>query len=199
LYDGRSYQFFVVSFGLNISNAAFGKSLEVVLNNYSVPCRFLNDIHTYVDDILISSPSFNDHIITLKWIFNKISQASLNLKFKKCHFNKQQIKFLGHFISSGMLMDPDKVKAIQNFPDPRNKKYLQSFFGFCNFYRKFSQNHSFLLHPLSHLICKDTPWTFLEQNRLAFIKIKTVFSNQISLTHPNFNIPFCLQIDVFYK
>lgn len=161
LYDGCSYQFCVVSFGLNISNAAFGKGLEVAFNAYSVPCPSPNDIHTSVDDILISSPSFNYHITTLKWIFNKISQAGLTLKLKKCHFNKQQIKFLGYFISpSGMILDPDKVKAIQNFHDPRNKKDLQSFFGFCNFYRKFSQNPSSLLHSLSHLICKDTPWTF---------------------------------------
>jgi len=86
LYDGRSYQFCVVPFGLNISNAAFGKGLEVALNNYSVPCPSPNDIHTYVDDILISSPSFNDHINTLKWIFNKISQGGLTLKLKKMSF-----------------------------------------------------------------------------------------------------------------
>jgi len=95
-------------------------------------------------------------------------------------------------------MDPDKVNALQNFPEPRNKKDLQSFFGFCNFYRKFSQNHSSLLHPLSHLICKDTPWTFTEQNKIDFQKIKDAFSLQISLTHPNFNIPFCIQTDASY-
>jgi len=158
LYNERSYQFCVVPFGLIISNAAFGKGLEAALNNYTIPCPSPNDIHTYVNDILLSSPSFEAHLDTLEWIFHKISQAGLTLKFKKCHFHKQQIKFLGHFISpTGMIMDPGKVKALQNFPEPRNKKDLQSFFGFCNFYRKFSQNHSSLLHPLSHLICKDTP------------------------------------------
>lgn len=199
LYDGRSYQFCVVPFGLNISNAAFGKGLETALSNYSIPCTSPNDIHTYVDDILVSSPSFESHLDTLEWIFHKISQSGLTLKFKKCHFIKQQIKFLGHFISpKGMVMDPDKIKALQNFPEPRNKKDLQSFFGFCNFYRKFSQNHSSLLHPLSHLICKDTPWAFTEQNKLDFQKIKDAFSLQISLTHPNFNIPFCIQTDASY-
>lgn len=199
LYDGRSYQFCVVPFGLNISNAAFGKGLEAALNNYSQQCPFPNDIHTYVDDILLSSSSFENHIITLEWIFHKISLAGLTLKLTKCHFNKQQIKFLGHFISpQGTVMDPDKVKALQNFPEPRNKKDLQSFFGFCNFYRKFSQNHSSLLHPLSHLIHKDTPWNFTAQNKIDFQKIKTAFSLQISLTHPNFNIPFCIQTDASY-
>jgi len=128
LYNERSYQFCVVPFGLIISNAAFGKGLEAALNNYTIPCPSPNDIHTYVNDILLSSPSFEAHLETLEWIFHKISQAGLTLKFKKCHFHKQQIKFLGHFISpTGMIMDPGKVRALQNFPEPRNKKDLQSF------------------------------------------------------------------------
>ncbi|VVC38660.1 Reverse transcriptase domain, partial [Cinara cedri] len=135
LYDGRSYQFCVVPFGLNISNAAFGKGLEAALNNFTVPCPFPNDIHTYVDDILISSQSFQNQLISLEWIFQKISLSNLTLKFKKCHFLKAQIKFLGHFVSSsGTIMDPDKIIALKNFPEPRNRKDLQSFFGFCNFY-----------------------------------------------------------------
>jgi len=67
---------------LNISNAAFGKGLEAALNNYSVPCPSPDDIHTYVDGILISSVSFEKHLNTLEWIFHKISQAGLTLKFK---------------------------------------------------------------------------------------------------------------------
>lgn len=95
-------------------------------------------------------------------------------------------------------MDPDKVEVLQNFPEPLNKKDHQSFFGFCNFYRKFSQHHSSLLHPLSNLICKETPWTFTEQNKIDFQKIKTAFSRQVSLTHPDFNSPFCIQMDASY-
>lgn len=196
LYDGRSYQFCVVPFGLNISNAAFGKGLEAALNDSTVPCPFPNDIHTYVDDILVSSQSFQNHLISLDWIFQKISLSGLTLKFKKCHFFKAQIKFLGHFVSvSGTIMDPEKVVALKKFPEPRNKKDLQSFFGFCNFYRKFSQHHSQLLHPLSHLLKKGVPWSFKNEEKIAYDKIKDAFSAQIALTHPDFNLPFCIQTD----
>ncbi|KAL4122637.1 hypothetical protein QTP88_014927 [Uroleucon formosanum] len=68
-------QFCVVPFGLNISNAAFGKGLEAALNNYSIPCTSPNDIHTYVDDILLSSHSFESHLNTLEWIFHKIARV----------------------------------------------------------------------------------------------------------------------------
>lgn len=196
LHDGRSYQFCVVPFGLNVSNAAFSKGLEAALNNSSTPSPLPNDIHTYVDDILISSASFEDHVRTLEWVCEKISLAGLTLKFKKCHFNREKIKFLGHFISAGgVVMDPDKVQALKNFPEPRNRKDLQAFFGFCNFYRKFSQNHSALLHPLSHLLKKETCWFFKNNEKEAFEKIKSTFSDQVALTHPNFNKTFCIQTD----
>lgn len=87
----------MVPLGLNISNTAFGKGLEAALNNDSIPCPAPNDIHTYVDDIIISSSSFESQILTLEWIFQKISQVGLTLKLKKCRFNKQEIKFSWSF------------------------------------------------------------------------------------------------------
>lgn len=199
LYEGRSYQFCVVPFGLNISNAAFGKGLEVALSSTTpdlISSILPEDIHIYVDDILIASETFEQHMNSLQWVFERISLAKLTLKFKKCHFMQKQIKFLGHLISpGGMTMDSDKIIAIQQFPEPRNKKDLQSFFGFCNFYRKFSKNHSSLLHPLSHLVKKGVTWKFAEGEKTAFNKIKSAFSNQILLTHPDFNIKFCIQTD----
>lgn len=83
----RGHTSLVLSFVLNISNASFGKGLEAAFNNSTVPCPFLNDLHTYVDDILVSYQSFQ-----------KISIAGFTLKFKKCNFVKSQIKFLGHFL-----------------------------------------------------------------------------------------------------
>lgn len=69
LYDGRSYQFCVVPFGLNISNAAFGKGLEMTFSNSSISeldVLFPKDIHIYVDDILISSQTFDQHLNNLQ-------------------------------------------------------------------------------------------------------------------------------------
>lgn len=201
LYDGRSYQFRVVPFGLNVSNAAFGRGLEVAfsssdskLNNNNIVCP--QDVHIYVDDILIASTTFEEHLQSLKWVFEKIQYVGMTLKFKKCIFLKNNIKFLGHFVSArGIVMDPEKVVALKEFPYPKSKKDLQSFFGFCNFYRKFSNNHSSLLFPLSHLLKKNSIWKFTDQDKLAFNKIKDTFSAQVLLTHPNFNLPFCIQTD----
>lgn len=92
-------------------------------------------------------------------------------------------------------MDPDKVKSVLEFPVPRNKKELQSFLGFCNFYRKFSSKHSSIVQPLSHLLKKGVLWKFGEKENIAFQQIKETLSNSIQLTHPNFNMPFNIQTD----
>lgn len=94
LYEGRSYQFCEVPFGLNISNAAFGKGLEVVLSSTSpnlISSVLPEDIHIYVDDIFIASETFEQHLNSLQWVFDNISRAKLTLKFEKCHFIQKQI------------------------------------------------------------------------------------------------------------
>lgn len=130
-------------------------------------------LHIYVDDILIASQTFIEHIRNIQWVFDKILNANLTLKYSKCHFAKPRIKFLGHYISDeGFSMDPEKTQAISEFPEPRNRNDLQSFIGFCKFYRKFSQNHSALLVPLAHLLKKGVPWEFGQSERKVFQEIK---------------------------
>jgi len=138
------------------------------------------DIHVYVDDVLVSTTSFQEHINRLEILFQQISTSNMTLKFSKCHFFKDTIKFLGHIItSSGMQMDPDKLKTVYNFPPPRNVKELQSFIGFCNFYRKFSDHHASLMRPLIDLIKKDLPWKFGPSELAYFNEVKKAFNNRV--------------------
>lgn len=88
IYGGRTYQFCVVPFGLNISNTAFQQALEVVLSHQSEDCddEALVDLHVYVDDVLVSSTSFEDHLHRLKVLLHKIWVSGMTLKFSKCIF-----------------------------------------------------------------------------------------------------------------
>lgn len=94
-----------------------------------------------------------------------------------------------------MTMDSDKIIATQQFPEPRNKRDLQSFLRFCNFYRKCSKDHSSLLYLLFHLVKKGDTWKFSETEKIVFNKIKHAFNHQILLTHSGFNTKFCIQTD----
>lgn len=158
VYNGRTYQFCVVPFGLNISNTAFGQGLEnkLLQKNYEEDDEE-SGLHIYVDDMMVSSTNFS-HIKRLRHIFCKISKSGMTLKFSKCEFIRQNIKFLGHIITSdGMTLIPNKLKAIHEFPNSRSKKELQSFIDFCNSYRKFSRHHASLVQPLIRLTQKNIP------------------------------------------
>jgi len=116
----------------------------------------------------------------------------MTLKLAKCEFLRQQIKFLGHIISPlGISMDPEKLRAIQEFPRPRNKKELQSFVGFVNFYRKFACNHASIISPLIELMKKGEKWHFGNTEIELFEKVKKSFT-EVYLCHPRFDYPFYL-------
>lgn len=196
VYDGRTYQFCVVPFGLNISNTAFGLALEAVLN-VSVEGNddISKDLHVYVDDLLVSSTSFEEHLSRLRLIFYKIRLSGMTLKLKKCEFLRQKIKFLGHIVTPyGTTMDPNKLRAIHEFSAPRNKKELQAFIGFCNFYRKFADHHASKISPLIDLSKTGVAWRFGPNELELFESAKQAFTEQY-LSHPDFQQDFYIQTD----
>lgn len=194
VYNGRTYQFCVVPFGLNISNTAFGLALEALLK-IEGDDHLSQNLQVYVDDLLVSSVSFKEHILCLRSLFKKIQLSGMTLKLAKCKFLRHTIKFLGHIVTpSGMTMDPVKLQAIHEFPVPRNRKELQSFIGFCNFYRKFSDHHASKISPLINLIKTGVRWHFSDIEVDLFNSVKQSFTEKY-LSHPNFDQDFYLQTD----
>ena len=73
-----------------------------------------------MDDVIVFSKTPEEHIAWLEAVFMKISDTGLKLKPSKCKFFKRQIHYLGHIFSeNGIEMDPKKIEAIVNWPDPR--------------------------------------------------------------------------------
>lgn len=197
LYNGRTYQFRVVPFGLNISNTAFQQALEAALANPTEEPDedVVSNLHIYVDDVLVSARTFDEHLHCLKILFEKILVSGMSFKFEKCKFFQTSIKFLGHIVTpEGVKIDPAKLDTVQSFPCPRNKRDVQSFIGFCNFYRRFADHHADLVAPLIELVKKDVPFRFGPVELTAFERIKNTFNENV-LSHPNFNLQFCIQTD----
>lgn len=191
LYRGRNYQFQVLPFGLVNSVAEFQKTLDSILGT-----ELLQFMAIYVDDIHIMSKTFQEHMQHLEAIFKKFSEYNVKINIKKSQFLQPQILFLGHIISEeGIMMDPEKIKTIQNFQPPRNKKQIQSFLGFINFYRKYIRDLSELTAILSKLLKKHHPWTWEEEQQNAFEQIKRLFLEDIIIQYPDFNRPFYLSTD----
>ena len=92
-------------------------------------------------------------------------------------------------------MDPTKVSSIHSWLEPRNIRDVQSFLGFCNFYRRFINTYSEITHPLTNLCRKSVPWHFGLMEKSAFSRLKDAFSSAPILCHWMPDLPMTLETD----
>jgi RNase H-like domain found in reverse transcriptase len=96
---------------------------------------------------------------------------------------------------NGLQIDSAKVKVIQDWPEPRKVKDIQSFLGFANFYRQYIHNYSNIVVPLTHLTQKNIPWNYDESCKLAFLTLKQAFISTPVLTHYKPGCPLVIETD----
>ena len=150
----------------------------------------------YIDDIIVWSQTFEEHLNHLSQIVGRFKKSNLKLKTTKCHFAKPEVLYLGHIISKdGIKLDPSKTDAVKTFPVPRNQHDVSSFLGFCNYYRKFAKNYSKITNPLNKLLVKDTKFKWTSECQDAFESLKEKLITTPILAFPNINKPFILTCD----
>ena len=119
----------------------------------------LQGVVCQMDDILIYAENQQQHDYRLRQVLKRSSESGVTLNAEKCEFNKSEIKFLGHLISAaGIKADPEKTKAIKNFPTPNNRQELRRFFGIVNYLGKFSGSIAENSGKLRQLLGKDADW-----------------------------------------
>lgn len=188
-FEGQTYQFRVLPFGLSTSVASFIRALSLIVGN-------LDFVIPYVDDILIYSASAEEHLYHLDLLFEFLESAGVTVKIRKCEFARDKVKFLGHVLTpTGIHIDMERVSAIQNFPRPLNIRHLRSFLGTCNFDRRFVSNFSDLLLPLTKLLRKGCRWKWSDDEEKAFHQIKEAYLKVTFLRHPELDKRFFIQCD----
>lgn len=139
------FQFVVMPFGLHNAPQTQCRLMDRVLGVDLEPSVFV-----YLDDIIISSGSFDEHIKLLKIVAERLNKAGLTINLNKSCFLKKSIKYLGYIVSEGGLQsDPEKVEAIVNFPIPTNRKEVRRFIGMANWYRRFIHNFAEVASPIT--------------------------------------------------
>jgi Reverse transcriptase (RNA-dependent DNA polymerase)/Retroviral aspartyl protease len=148
------YQYRVLSFGLTNAPATF----QAAMNELFAP--YLHDfVLVYLDDILVYSKTWEEHLLHLKLVLQKLREQKFYCRLWKCHFGQKQVEYLGHIIEDGHIkVDPNKVKVVHDWPVPRTVSDVRSFLGFCNYFRRFIENYSTLAAPLSNLTKKNCTW-----------------------------------------
>lgn len=185
------YEYLVMPFGLANAPATFQRHINEVLKNH------LNEFVTaYMDDIIVYSRTLEEHKQHVKWVLEQLDKHDLRVELEKCEFHTQETDFLGYVIRPDEIkMSPDKIKAILEWPTPKNVKDIQSFLGFGNFYRRFISGYSGVVLPLTRLTRKDTPFVWGKDQQNAFQEMKERFTTAPVLTTYDYDKPTTMETD----
>ena len=163
------FEFNVMPYGLTNAPATFQRLMDIVLAGLKWQCCLV-----YIDDVVIYSPTFEQHLVDLENVFQALKDANLTLKTSKCHFCRREMRYLGHIITqNGIKPDPDLIKSVTHFPQPKKVKDVQSFLGLTGYYRRFIKK-----------LCKNSR-TVIPNNYVTHSK-ETIISNGLK------NVPKCL-------
>jgi hypothetical protein len=185
------YQFVRMPFGLATAPSAFQSIMNLIL-------RGLNWVHLmcYMDDILIFSSSFDQHLDLLCQVFTRLRDANMKASLSKCEWCRTQLTYLGHIITKeGIKVDPSKVEAVSNLPEPKSVLDVESFLGKVNYYSKFIPEFSKIGKPLFDLKLKRAKWDFGPDQLNAFNELKRKLCEAPVLKHPDFERPFIVNTD----
>lgn len=141
----------------------------------------------YIDDILIPSVSVNN-LKTLREVLLLLKRFQLQINFKKCHFLKIRIEYLGYIISpSGITLSQRNTEAMKNFPKSKKVLEVQRFLGLANYFRKFIQDFASKARPLQNLLRKSVVFNFDDVCNRAFELLKKEFTSfpVLRLYNPN--------------
>uniref|UniRef100_A0A8C1MYK4 Gypsy retrotransposon integrase-like protein 1 n=1 Tax=Cyprinus carpio TaxID=7962 RepID=A0A8C1MYK4_CYPCA len=185
------FEYRVLPFGLSNAPAVFQALVNDVLRD--MIDRF---VFVYLDDILIFSSSFQDHVQHVRQVLQRLLENQLFVKAEKCEFHVQSVSFLGHIISvGGIRMDPAKVRAVSEWPAPDSRKALQRFLGFANFYRRFIRNFGQVAAPLTALTSTKVNFCWSADAQAAFNELKRRFTSAPILVTPDPSRQFVVEVD----
>ncbi len=197
-----------MSFGLTNAPATFQRLMEKCMGE-----MHLRECLIFLDDILIFSKTFEEHIQRLESVFSRLAEHNLKLKPSKCEFFKTSVSYLGHIVSEeGIGTDPEKISAVESWPAPTNVKELRQYLGFVGYYRRFIKDFAKLVQPLNNLlqghVCEKSnskskkkkrvthaPWSWGEKEQSAFETVKAALMKPPVLAFANYNEPFILHTD----
>ena len=185
------YEWLVMPFGLTNAPSTFMRLMNHILK------EFLGKfVVVYFDDILIYSRDLESHVDHLRAVFSVLRAQQLYGNLQKCSFCQDEVIFLGFVVSKdGVRVDGEKIKAIVEWPTPKSATDVRSFHGLASFYRRFVQNFSSLVSPLTELTKKNVSFVWSEKAQRSFEEVKARLTRAPVLALPDFEKTFEVECD----
>ena len=177
------FEFEVMPFGLHNAPATFQRLMNYILQG----CEGFAG--AYLDDVIIYSRSWDEHLDHLREVFQRLQEAGLTLKVAKCQFAKE-VHYLGHVVGGEVVNpDPSKIHCVREHSRPKTKKDVKSFLGLAGYYRRFVPKYSTIAAPLSDLTRKGKPEQILwsQECEAAFMALKELLVSApvLQIVDPN--------------
>ncbi|KAA0039184.1 peroxidase 64 [Cucumis melo var. makuwa] len=184
------YEFMVMPFGLTNAPSTFQSLMNSIFKSY-----LRKFVLVFFDDILIYSKDLESHLQHLGLALQVLRKNELYANQKKCSFAKTKVDYLGHIISGkGVEVDPEKIRAIKEWPTPKNVREVRGFLGLTGYYRKFVQHYGSIAAPLTQLL-KLGGFKWNKDAEEAFLKLQNAMMTLPVLALPDFNAIFEVETD----
>ena len=197
------YEFLRLPQGLSNSPSTFQRVMESIFGDMN-----LSQLILYLDDLLVFSASFEEHIERLGRVFSRLKENGLKLKGSKCQLFRSSVSHLGHIVSGeGVRVDPAKVERVSTWPTPCNLEQLRSFLGLASYYRRYISGFAKIATPLHELTARvqkkagnlRESWVWSTEVDFAFEKLKRALCEAPVLAYPRFDRDFVLEVDASLK
>lgn len=185
------FEFNVMPFGLCNAGASYQRMMDI--NLAGLPT---NRILAYMDDIVVFSKTFDEHLSSIEQLFQRLQTSGISLKLSKCVFASNKVDFLGFELSNvGIKPQSRLTDAINKYGVPSTKKELKGFLGLAGFYRDFIPDFAKISKPLNELTSDKTQFNWTPSCDQAFNKLKHLLSSEPVLHFPDLSKQFVLEVD----
>jgi len=189
-----NYQFKVMPFGLCNAPGTFQREMNRIFFPLIGRCLFV-----YIDDLIVFSNSYEEHLDDLFEVFKIIRENGLKLNLEKCNFFQNKVELLGHTISTdGIEPIQTKVKVVAEWLPPNTVNQLQSFLGSVGYYRKFIYNFASIAKPLFSLLKKKAQFLWTDKENESFEELKRRLITAPILRMPDFSKQFIIRTDASF-
>lgn len=201
---GGLYEYTRMPFGLCNSPATFMRLMDGLFGDQNFQTLLI-----YLDDILVFGRTFEETVERLDMVLDRLGRHNLKVKPEKCQLFHQKLRYLGHLVTEdGILPDPDKTNAVDNWPTPTSESEMRQFLGLAGYYRRFVPGYAKTAAPLHALLgdpkkkrktrnTKTSPFSerWEESCSSAFHELKRRLVSAPILGYPDFTRPFILETD----